>query len=57
MAYLARNAERSRPPLDGFTPEQRFFLGCGQVWCENVRPERARMLRADRPALAGPRSA
>ena len=22
--------------VDGFTPEQRFFLGCGQVWCENA---------------------
>ncbi|HML18312.1 MAG TPA: M13 family metallopeptidase [Bryobacteraceae bacterium] len=29
---------------DGFTAEQRFFLGWGQIWCENVTPERARML-------------
>jgi predicted metalloendopeptidase len=24
---------------DGFTPDQRFFLSFGQVWCENIRPE------------------
>jgi putative endopeptidase len=27
--------------LDGYTPEQRFFLGYAQVWCQNVRPEEA----------------
>jgi putative endopeptidase len=25
--------------IDGFTPEQRFFLGWAQVWAENSRPE------------------
>ncbi|MBS1858412.1 MAG: M13 family metallopeptidase [Acidobacteria bacterium] len=28
--------------LDGFTPEQRFFLGFAQIWCENVAPQEAR---------------
>jgi len=27
----------------GFTPEQRFFLSFGQIWCENEREEAARM--------------
>lgn len=27
---------------DGFTPEQRFFLGFAQVWCENTAPQEAR---------------
>jgi endothelin-converting enzyme/putative endopeptidase len=27
---------------DGFTAEQRFFIGYGQIWCQNVTPERAR---------------
>lgn len=31
------------PKIDGFTPEQRFFLAWGQVWCQNVRPETARL--------------
>jgi putative endopeptidase len=29
--------------VEGFTPEQRVFLGFAQVWCENIRPEAARM--------------
>jgi len=29
--------------VDGFTPEQRFFLGFGQIWCENARPEVERL--------------
>ncbi len=28
--------------IDGYTPEQRFFLGFGRVWCEKRRPENAR---------------
>jgi predicted metalloendopeptidase len=29
--------------IDSYTPEQRFFLGFGRVWCEKQRPEFARM--------------
>jgi putative endopeptidase len=29
--------------IDGYTPQQRFFLGFGRVWCELRRPEVARM--------------
>jgi len=29
--------------IDGFTPEQRFFLSFAQIWRRNVRPERLRM--------------
>ena len=54
MAYLARNSSSApAPALDGFTPEQRVFLGWGQVWCENVRPERARMLAQINPHSPG----
>uniref|UniRef100_Q028M7 Endothelin-converting enzyme 1 n=1 Tax=Solibacter usitatus (strain Ellin6076) TaxID=234267 RepID=Q028M7_SOLUE len=28
--------------LDGFTPEQRLFLGFGQIWCENSAPQEVR---------------
>jgi putative endopeptidase len=49
MAYLARIATEPAATLDGFTPEQRVFLGWGQVWCENMRPERARMLAQTNP--------
>ena len=53
MAYVARNAGQTPPALDGFTPEQRVFLGWGQIWCENVRPERARMLANINPHSPG----
>jgi putative endopeptidase len=29
--------------VDGFTPEQRFFLGFGRVWANNQRPEALRL--------------
>ena len=29
--------------IDGYTPEQRFFLSFGQIWCENARPEALRL--------------
>ncbi len=35
--------------IDGFTPNQRFFLGFAQVWRGKVRPERLRMLIATNP--------
>ena len=34
---------------DGFTPEQRLFLGWGQVWCENRRDEMAKLLAQTDP--------
>jgi putative endopeptidase len=34
----------SAPSIDGFTPEQRFFLGFAQIWEENIRPEYARLI-------------
>jgi endothelin-converting enzyme/putative endopeptidase len=38
---------------DGFTPEQRFFLGFAGVWCENRTPELARMLVSVDPHSPG----
>ena len=35
---------KPRPKIDGFTPEQRFFLGWAQVWREVARPESMRFL-------------
>ena len=29
-------AKGSTQPVDGFTPEQRFFIAWGQLWCENA---------------------
>ena len=30
--------------IDGYTPEQRFFLAFARIWCEKRRPEFSRML-------------
>ena len=45
MAYLARAAAApdKNQSEEGFTPEQRFFLGYGQGWCENDTPEILRL--------------
>ncbi len=36
---LSRTPDVREKKIDGFTPEQRFFLGYAQVWRQNVRPE------------------
>jgi predicted metalloendopeptidase len=38
---------------EGFTPEQRFFIGFAQVWCENRTPESARLLAKTDPHSPG----
>jgi predicted metalloendopeptidase len=43
MALMKSMEGKPQPKIDGFTPQQRFFLGYSQVWCQNVRPEAARM--------------
>jgi putative endopeptidase len=48
MALMKSLDGKPQPPtqlakIDGFTPQQRFFLGYGQIWCQNVRPEASRL--------------
>ena len=45
LAYIAwkKQTETQRlAPVDGFTPDQRFFVGMAQWACENERPENLR---------------
>jgi predicted metalloendopeptidase len=62
MAYLATAATSStaatspsRPDrsVDGFTPEQRLFIGFAQIWCENSRPEAIRLRVQTNPHSPG----
>jgi putative endopeptidase len=56
MAYLAgpgKDPQTAPPTLDGFTPEQRLFIGWGQIWCENRRPEFERLRAATDPHSSG----
>ncbi|MCU1317569.1 MAG: peptidase [Candidatus Acidoferrum typicum] len=49
-AYEKSLAGKPRPPdRDGFTPEQRFFLGWTQVWGANERMEYARLMANTNP--------
>jgi putative endopeptidase len=42
-AYEKSIASKRPPDIDGFTSEQRFFLGWAQVWGTNQRAEAARL--------------
>jgi putative endopeptidase len=46
LAYMAWKADtqgQNLQPLEGFTPEQRFFIGYAQSWCTNERAETKRL--------------
>ena len=53
MALMDVLAKKQLGEKSGFTPEQRFFLGFGQIWCQNIRPERARTLALTDPHSPG----
>jgi len=42
-AYQRSLEGKPRETMDGFTPEQRFFLGWAQVWATNATPEYERL--------------
>ena len=48
-AYEASAARAGAPTVDGYTPEQQFFLGYSRFWGENVRPEQARLWATSDP--------
>jgi endothelin-converting enzyme/putative endopeptidase len=52
-AYLATAATQPERTRDGFTPEQRLFIGFGQIWCENARPEAVRLRVQTNPHSPG----
>ena len=39
----SEGADAATKKIDGYTPDQRFFISFAQVWCENSRPQYARM--------------
>ena len=53
-AALQKSLENKRVGLiDGFTPDQRFFLSWAQVWRSVTRPETERLLVATNPHAPG----
>ncbi len=43
MAWKDQTKDQKLEPLEGFTPEQRFFIGYAQDWCGNIRDESKRL--------------
>ena len=43
LMALLNTIGANRAKIDGFTPEQRFFLSFGQIWCQNTREEDLRL--------------
>jgi putative endopeptidase len=55
MALMRDLADKTMPDakLDGFTPEQQFFLAYAQVWCENATDASSRVRAATDPHSPG----
>jgi len=53
MAYLDAIKDKKVGIQNGFTKEQRFFLGYAQVWCGTVRDETARLFAQTDPHSPG----
>jgi endothelin-converting enzyme/putative endopeptidase len=53
MAWKSQTASAPPQPRDGFTPEQRFFIGYAQWACENTRPDQLRVQTLTDPHSPG----
>ena len=53
MALMDSLQKHATDDKDGYTPQQRFFLAYGQVWCQNVTPEAARLQALTNPHSLG----
>jgi endothelin-converting enzyme/putative endopeptidase len=56
LAYIAwkkATAGQDLKPVDGFTPDQRYFIGFAQWACENERPENLRVYAITNPHSPG----
>ncbi|MGH9398577.1 MAG: M13 family metallopeptidase [Terriglobia bacterium] len=48
-AFQQTPEAKSHQKIDGFTPDQRFFLGFAQIWATNARPAFVRLLTQTDP--------
>ena len=53
MALMDSLAGKTMPAIDGFTPQQRFFLGFAQLWCQNTTDEASRLRALTDPHSPG----
>jgi putative endopeptidase len=54
MAWKDATKDKKLEPIDGLTPEQRFFVGFAQWDCSNLRPEDLRMRAMTDPHAPSP---
>jgi len=53
MALMDSIKDKQPDKTDGFTADQRFFLGWGQIWCQNVTEEASRLRAQNDPHSPG----
>ena len=53
MALMDSLAKHTMPNKDGLTPQQQFFLGYAQVWCENSTEQSSRLRAQTDPHSPG----
>jgi putative endopeptidase len=53
MALMEMLGPKASEKIDGFTPAQRFFIGYGQIWCQNQTDQIARQLAITDPHSPG----
>jgi endothelin-converting enzyme/putative endopeptidase len=53
MALMDTLAGKPQKKIDGFTPEQRLFLGWGQIWCTNHTEQSLRLRTQTDPHSPG----
>jgi endothelin-converting enzyme/putative endopeptidase len=53
LMALQETLKGKEDKVDGFTPEQRVFLGFAQVWCENMAPQESRQRAMTDPHSPG----
>ena len=53
LMALEDSIANNRKPIDGFTPEQRYFLSFAQIWCESQTPEVLRLRAQTDPHSPG----
>ncbi len=53
MSTLSSEGPSGQKPIDGYTPEQRFFISFAQVWCQNQTDQSARVMVKTDPHSPG----
>ncbi|HVJ08245.1 MAG TPA: M13 family metallopeptidase [Acidisarcina sp.] len=53
MNTLAAEGSKANEQLEGYTPQQQFFIAFGQVWCSNSTDQAARLLARTDPHAPG----